>query len=130
MNLKLIVAFLVIAAEPGWAQVQEPRAITNAEAQKVIETISGDEAKTQAYCDIMKVDDQIQLAEQKEDNTDELYRQRDELAEKLGPEFVTLMNGLQDIDMNSADGQANGAIVQATIGTLNQLCGGRRRVRD
>jgi hypothetical protein len=130
MNLKLIVAFLVIAAEPGWAQVQEPRAITNAEAQKVIETISGDEAKTKAYCDILKVDDQIQRAEQNDDNTDELYRKRDELAEKLGPEFVTLMNGLQDIDMNSDVGQANGAIVQATIGTLNRSCGGRRPVRE
>ena len=129
MNLKLIVAILVIAAVPGWAQAQEPRAITNAEAQNVIETISGDEAKTQAYCDIIKLGDQIEQAERTEDNTDELYRQRDELAEKLGPGFVTLMNGLQDVDPNSDVGQANGAIMQATIDTLNQSCG-RRRVRD
>jgi hypothetical protein len=129
MNLKLIVAILVIAAVPGWAQAQEPNAITNAEAQKVIEIISGDEAKTQTYCDIIKLGDQIEQAEQKEDNTDELYRQRDELAEKLGPGFVTLMNGLQDVDPNSEVGQANGAIMQATIETLNQSCG-RRRVRD
>ena len=129
MNLKLIVAFSMIAAVPGWAQAQEPRAITNAEAQNLIETISGDEAKTQAYCDIIKLGDQIEQAEQKEDNTDELYRQRDELAEKLGSGFVTLMNGLRDVDPNSEVGQANGAIMQATIETLNQSCG-RRRVRD
>jgi hypothetical protein len=129
MNLKLIVAILVIAAVPGWAQAQEPSAITNAEAQNVIETIGGDETKTQAYCDIIKLGDQIEQAEQKEDNTDELYRQRDELAEKLGSGFVTLMNGLRDVDPNSEVGQANGAIMQATIETLNQSCG-RRRVRD
>ena len=129
MNLKLIVAILVIAAVPGWAQAQEPRAITNAEAQNLIETISGDETKAQAYCDIIKLGDQIEQAEQKQDDTDELYRQRDELAEKLGPGFVTLMNGLQDVDPNSDVGQANGAIMQATIDTLNQSCG-RRRVRD
>ena len=129
MNLKLIVAFSMIAAVPGWAQAQEPRAITNAEAQNLIETINGDEAKTQAYCDIIKLGDQIEQAERTEDNTDELYRQRDELAEKLGPGFVTLMNGLRDVDPNSEVGQANGAIMQATIETLNQSCG-RRRVRD
>ena len=129
MNLKLIVAFSMIAAVPGWALAQEPRAITNAEAQNLIDTISGDEAKTQAYCDIMKLGDQIEQAERTEDNTDELYRQRDELAEKLGPGFVTLMNGLQDVDPNSEVGHANGAIMQTTIETLNRSCG-RRRVRD
>lgn len=129
MNLKLIVAFSMISAVPGWALAQEPRAITNAEAQNLIETISGDEAKTQAYCDIIKLGDQIEQAEQTENNTDELYRQRDELAEKLGPGFVTLMNGLQDVDPNSEVGQANGAIIQTTIETLNRSCN-RRRVRD
>src|SRR5450759_2523004 len=113
MNLLLMVAILVMAAVPGCARTQAPNAITNADAPNVIDTISGHEAKTQGYCDIIKLGDQIEQAEQKEDNTDELYRQRDELAEKLGPGFVTLMNGLQDVDPNSEVGQANGAIMQA-----------------
>jgi len=129
MNLNLIVAILVFTAVPEWAHAQEQSPITNAEAQKVVEIISGDEAKTQTYCDLIKVGDQIEQTEQKEDSTDELYRQRNQLAEKLGPEFVALLNRVQDTDPNSQVGQENGAIMQATVETLNRACG-RRRVRD
>ena len=44
MNLKLIVAILVIAAVPVCAQAQKPSAakMTKADAQKVVKIISGD----------------------------------------------------------------------------------------
>jgi hypothetical protein len=47
MNLKLIVAILVIAAVPVFAQAQPPSTakVTKADAQKVIKIISGDKAK-------------------------------------------------------------------------------------
>ena len=50
MNLKLIVAILVIAAVPVFAQAQPPSTakVTKADAQKVIKIISGDKAKAQA----------------------------------------------------------------------------------
>lgn len=42
----------------------------------------------------------------------------EELATKLGPEYVALMGGLQDIDPNSKDGQEIGS----TLDALDKLC--------
>ena len=96
MNLKLIVAILVIAAVPAvCAQAQAPSAakVTKADAQKVLNIISGDKAKTQTYCDIIKLGDEAEKADEK--NADELFQKMDELAKKLGPEYVALMDGFR-----------------------------------
>ena len=42
----------------------------------------------------------------------------DELAKKLGPEYVALMDGLQDINPNSQVGQEIGSV----LGALDKLC--------
>jgi 5'-3' exonuclease len=70
------------------------------DAQKVVKIISGDKARTQTYCDIGKLGDQIEEAEQKKDmnKIDELNKKMDELATKMGPEYAALMSRLQDID--------------------------------
>ena len=90
MNLKLIVAILVIAAVPMFAQAQKPSAanVTKADAQKVVKMISGDKAKTQTYCDMAKLGDQIEQANEKKETkkADELSQKMDELGTKLGPE--------------------------------------------
>ena len=116
MNLKLIVAILVIAAVPVCAQAQKPSAVTKADAQNVIKIIRGDKAKTQIYCDIGKLGEGIAQAEQKKDTkkADELYRQMDELGTKLGPEYVALMDGLEELDPNSQDGQEIGSMLEGT----------------
>ena len=64
-----------------------------AAAQKVVKTISGDKAKTKAYCDIGELDDQIEEAEKQNDmrKIDELNSKKQELATKLGPDYVELM---------------------------------------
>ena len=122
MNLKLIVAILVITAVPVCAQAQKPSAVTKADAQNVIKIIRGDKAKTQIYCDIGKLGEEIAQAEQKKDTkkADELYRQMDELGTKLGPEYVALMDGLEELDPNSLDGQEIGSMLEG----LDKLCGG------
>ena len=76
-------------------------------AQKVVKTISGDKAKTQAYCDIGKLGDQIEEAEKQNDmrKIDELNSEKQELATKLGPDYVELMGGLEDIDPTSKEAQ-------------------------
>ncbi|MGB8895910.1 MAG: hypothetical protein WCD13_16620 [Pseudolabrys sp.] len=120
MNLKLIVAILVIATVPVCARAQPPSAakVTKADAQKVLKIISDDKAKTQTYCDMGKLGRQIAGADEKE--TGELFQKMDELAKKLGPEYVALMDGLQEIDMNSQDGQEIGS----TLDALDKLCAG------
>ena len=117
MNFKLIVGVLAIAAVPGVRRLKRltrrnlrngkkletaPAAPVSAAAaaQKVIKTISGDKAKTETYCDIGKLGSQIEDAEQKKDmnRIDELNKKMDEMATKLGPEYVALMARLEDID--------------------------------
>ncbi|MFY9882448.1 MAG: hypothetical protein WAK39_24095 [Pseudolabrys sp.] len=141
MHFKLIVAALAIAAVPALAQAQAPNppksskptkpakaapaapaapASNAAAAQKLVKTISTDKAKTQTYCDIGKLGDEIEEAEQKKDlkRIDELNRKMDELATKLGPEYVALMGDLQDIDPSSKEAQD----ISSTLEGLDKLC--------
>src|SRR5215831_8794949 len=132
MRLRLIVAALVIATVPlcGHAQEQKtqkaPKPTKAAPvskvvaAQKVVKTISDDKAKTQTYCDIGKLGEQIEEAEQKKDmkKIDELNKQMDELATKLGPEYVALMGDIEDIDPSSKDGQD----ISSALAGLDKLC--------
>lgn len=130
MKLKLIMAILLIAAAPRWAQAQS--AVTNEDAQEVIGIISSDQDKVEAYCDSIKLDDQIDQDNQQGKNTDELNRQMNELTEKLGPEYAALMAAYQDMDLSSREGLETGAIVQQTVDKLIALCGpaARRSGRD
>jgi hypothetical protein len=116
MNRKLVVAILMIAAVPVCAQAQKPSAVTKADAQKVLKIISGNKARTQIYCDITKLVEQI--TEGDENETDGLYQKIDELAKKLGPEYAALMDGLQDIDPESKVGQE----IESVLVGLQRLC--------
>ena len=95
MNLKLTVAVLLITALPVFAQAQKPNAVivTHAEARKVLETIKGDKAKTQIYCDMVKLGHEMAAADEKK--TDELNQKMGELQKKLGPEYAALMEGFR-----------------------------------
>jgi hypothetical protein len=121
MKLKLIVAVLAIAAIPvcTLAQGQAPK-VTKADAQKVVKTISADKAKTQMYCDMTKLGDQIGEADQKKDakKVDELSKKMDDMSQKMGPEYIALMDGLQEMDPNSKEGQDIGAVLDG----LDKLC--------
>ena len=122
MNPKLIVAVFVIAAVPVYAQAQKPSTakVTAADVQKVVTLISGDKAKTQTYCDIGKLNEQIEEANDKKDikKTEELSQQIDALGRKLGPEYAALMDGLQEVDPESEDGKRIGLMFEP----LDKLC--------
>jgi hypothetical protein len=130
MKLKLIVAILLIVAAPRWAQAQS--AVTNEDAQQVIGIISGDKDKIQAYCDSLKLGEEIEKYNYEGKSTDELNRQISELTEKLGPEYAALMAAWQDMDLTTREGLETGAIVSQTFGKLMAYCGaaGRRSNRD
>jgi len=124
MNLKLIAAVAAVAGLPFCVHAQQgppsaPKA-TNADAQRVVKMISADKAKSQAYCDMTKIGDQIEQAQLKHDDklTDDLAQKADDLAGKLGPEWDALMNGLQSVDENSKEGQA----IAATLQSLDKIC--------
>jgi hypothetical protein len=117
MKLNLIVAALVIAAGPVCAQ---PTPVTKADVQNVFKIIGGDKAKTQAFCDISKLGDQMEQANARMDSkkVEELSLKADELGKQLGPEYAALMDGFQDVDPYSEVGQENRSIIQQ----LETLC--------
>ena len=120
MKPGLIVAISVIAGLPLCAEAQQPSAPkAKAAAQKVVKMIIGDKAKSQIYCDIVKLGEQIEQTNPTDTKkTDELYQHVDEVATKLGPEYIALMNGLQDMDPDSEEGKEIGSTLEA----LNKLC--------
>ena len=119
MNRKFIVAILLAAAVPMYEQAQNPK-VSMGDAQKVVTIISGDKAKTQAYCDIKKLSEQIDEASaKKEDKTVAQLSLKIETLEKtLGPEYVALLDGLEDILGNDL----LGAEFMAAIASLDMLC--------
>jgi len=103
------------------AQAQQPSgARVKTDAQNVIKTISGDKAKTQTYCQLDEVSDQITQAAQKKDNkkVEELSRKIEELEGSLGPEYVAFANELEEVDPNSQDAQE----ISSAIDALDRLC--------
>jgi hypothetical protein len=119
MKLKLIIAVVVMAAVPLWAQAQ-PKAPkpTKADAQRVIKIVSDDKAKTKIYCDIAKLGEQIEQAEQKKDEkkVDALVQQTEEMGKKIGPEYVALMDGMQQLSEKEAEE------IGTTLEALDKLC--------
>ena len=111
MKLKLVAAISALAI-PALAQAQQrgPPKVpkpTKADAQKVVEIITSDKVKTQAYCDLTKLLDQIQAVQQEEDGgtIPALNKQADALADKLGPEYLKVIGGLNQIDSHSSEGE-------------------------
>jgi hypothetical protein len=90
---------------------------TIADAQKLVQTISGDKAKLQAYCDMGKLQDQMEKAEQKKDNKalEALGAKADSLAQQIGPEYAKVMDGLEEVDPNSAEGKQYTAVFATLI---------------
>ena len=119
MNRKFIVAILLVVAVSMYAHAQNPK-VSKGDAQKVVTIISGDKAKTQAYCDIRKLSEQIEEASAKKDSktVEELYLKIETLEKTLGPEYVALLDGLEDILGNDL----LGAEFMAAIASLDMLC--------
>jgi hypothetical protein len=122
MKLRLVAAITALVTLPMLAQAQQGGSPSNApkptkaDAQKVVQIITNDKAKTQAYCDLSKLYDQMQTADQKKVET--LGKQADVLASELGPEYNKLMDGLEQINPNSNEGKELDSILSG----LDKLC--------
>ena len=121
MNKTLIVAILLVADAPVYAQDQQSNAIKlKADAQKVVSIIKGDKAKTQVYFEINDLGEQIGKADQKNDdkNAEALSQQVTELEKKLGPEYLALVNNLNNVDPNSPEGRE----IDSILAPLDDAC--------
>ena len=120
MNLKLVAAVSLFAATPmvAYAQQNAPAANmpkpTAADVQKLVQSIGGDKARLKTYCDIGKLQEQMEQAEQKKDSktVEALGTKADNLAKHLGSDYEKVMAGLDQIDPGSAEGKRYTALFQ------------------
>jgi hypothetical protein len=140
MKLKLVIAATLLAVMPALAQPAPPQGggqrmapppgpppqqqkapkPTEAQLQKVVQMISADKAKSDSYCKIMKIQQQMGTLDEKKDakKLEALGTQADAEAQKLGPDFEKVMDGLEQVDENSAEGKKFGAI----LASLDSKC--------
>jgi hypothetical protein len=94
----LIIAFLMVLTAPLYAQGQQPNmAKLKANAEKVVSSISHDKAKTQIYCQIIDLGEQIDQ-EKDTSKADALVQKMNALEKQLGPEYVALLDAVKDVD--------------------------------
>jgi hypothetical protein len=137
MKLALAIAAILLAVTPALAQPAPPPGgpqrmgpppgpqqkvpkPTEAQVQKVVQTISADKTKMDAYCKLAKIQQQMGALDEKKDmkKLEALGTQADAEAQKLGTDFEKMMDGLEQIDENSAEGKKFAAI----LGTLDAKC--------
>ena len=110
MKLKLVAALSALAipalahAEQSGPQPTVPKP-TKADAQKVVQIITSDKVKAQAYCDLTKLEGQVKALPQNTDTktVETLTKQAEALIDKLGPEYFKLMDGLEKVDPKSTE---------------------------
>lgn len=80
---------------------------TEADVQKVAQIISTDKAKLATFCKLSTLDEQMARADEAGDTKkfDELAHQGDDLQNELGPDYLKLTAGLDQVDPRSQEGQ-------------------------
>jgi hypothetical protein len=113
-----VVAILAISLAPVYAQVQQSSVDKlKSEARDFVKIVSGDKLKSQTYCEIVELNDQI---DQEEDpiEVQELSQKRDKLEEKLCGKYVAFVAGFMNIEKDSRDYQEIASILEP----LDKLC--------
>jgi hypothetical protein len=137
MKLKLAIAATLLAATPALAQPAPPQGggqrmapppaqqqqqkapkPTEAQVQKIVNDIGANKAKTDSYCKLMKIQQQMGSLDEKKDakKLEALGGQADAEAQKLGADFEKMMDGLEQVDENSAEGKKLAAILASLDG--------------
>jgi hypothetical protein len=94
-------AILAISPALTYARAKQPSDDTlRAEARNFFKIVGGDKRKSQTYCKIVKLNDQI---DEKEDPIDarKLTRERNKLEKKLGRKYVAFVSGLVHLEKDS-----------------------------
>ena len=118
LNGLLIVGILVISTTPLYAQREQQNAAKlKADARNLVGIIGSDKTKTQTYCQIYDLSEQLLQAVQEKDRkkAKALAEKIAELNKKMGPEFAALIDIEKHVDLDSRDGQEIASIV-ASLG--------------
>ena len=125
MKRKLVAAISAVAipalahAQQGGPQPNVPK-LTKADVQNVVQIVTSDKAKMQAYCDLGKLYAQVEAGQQKNDfdTVETLTKQADALVDKLGPEYSKMLEGLDQVDLATNEGKE---IMSILLG-LDKFC--------
>jgi len=121
MNRLLIVAILIISTARLYAQGQQPDAAKlKADARNVVSIITRDKAKSQTYCRVLDLSDELDQVDRHKDpkKAEDLSQKVDDLQKNLGPEYLALLEALKDVDPDSEDGQE----IVSIFAMLDQSC--------
>jgi hypothetical protein len=113
MISRLVMAITIVAAAPFVAVAQDDEQRDRApkptleEAQKLVQAISSDAAKLKAYCDLAKLQGQMENAvnEHDEKALSGLLARAKVLENDLGPEFAKVTDGLETVEPDSPEGE-------------------------
>jgi hypothetical protein len=113
----LAILGLLVASAQAQESVPKP---TKADAANVVKIISTDKTKTANYCKLAGLGDEIKKASDAGDKSkvEQLSKQADDLQKTLGPEFIRLNAGLEDVEPQSKDEQE----LSAELDKLDKLC--------
>jgi len=122
MNRLLIFGTLLISTVPLCAQGPQPNiAKLKADARNLVGIIGSDKTKTQTYCQIDDLSEQLIQAVQEKNRkkANALAEKIAELNKKIGPEFAALIDIEKHVDLNSRDGQE----IASIVASLGESCG-------
>jgi hypothetical protein len=121
MNRLLMVSILIISTARLYAEGQQPDAAKlKADARNVVSIITGDKAKSQTYCQVLDLSDELDQVDQHKDpkKAEDLSQKVDDLQKNLGPEYLALLEALKDVDPDSEDGRE----IVSMFAMLDQSC--------
>ena len=120
----LIVAILAISTSPLYAQRQQQNvAKLKADARNLVGIIGSDKTKTQTYCQIEDLTEELDQAVQQKDRKKAtvLAEKIAQLKKKMGPEFADLIDIEKHINLDSPDGEE----IASIVASLGESCGGQ-----
>ena len=125
-KLHVAVALFISMVVSGIAFAQKQSPIDTApkpsiaQVRKLVQMISTNKAKLKIYCDLNQLDKQLEEAEHQKDREmlEALNAKADNLERQITPEYTKVMDSLEIIDPNSAEGKQFAAL----IGTLTKQC--------
>jgi hypothetical protein len=122
MTLKLLVAVTLSITVPVTAFAQKSPTKTApkptiAQVRKLVQMISGNKAKLKAYCDANQLEQQIEEAERQKDGQalEALNAKADNLERQISPEYTKVMDGLAEVDPNSAEGKQFATVMKTLM---------------
>ena len=122
MNRLLIVGILIISTAPFYAQGEQQNiAKLKADARNLVGIIGSDKTKTQTYCQIYDLSEQLLQAVQEKDikKANALAEKIAKLNKKMGPEFAAMIDIEKHVDLDSRDGQE----IASLVASLGESCG-------